>query len=250
MSYTLIFGSNGNIGSAIASYELSLGKSVVGIDIAPTAIHSHQNFTYIPCDISSPSQCRSLSEKLYSVSHNFSSVVYSAALDSPPFNGVDIHSYNKGIQNASFDDIQQRIKVNVTAQIFAVKVVYDFLDIDSHQLFFSSIYGKRSPDHNIYSDGFIKPLEYSVSKASIDGLVKHLALTCSSDRKGRVNGLVLGGLEGNQDFSFKQKYISKVPLGRMASTDDIINAYSFLCSTSSSYITGSMVTVDGGYLIR
>lgn len=250
MNYILIFGSNGNIGSAITSYELSLGNFVVGIDLSVNTLHSHQNFHYISSDLSSPSQCRDLPSKLKSITPTFSSVVYSAALDSPPFVSNDIHPYNKGIQHASFEDIQQRINVNILAQLFAAKVVSNFLDIYSHQLFFSSIYGQRSPDHDIYVDGFIKPLEYSVSKASIDGLVRHLALTCASDQKGRVNGLILGGLEGNQDPSFKQKYIRKVPLGRMASIDDIINAYSFLCSTSSSYITGSMVTVDGGYLIR
>ena len=62
------------------------------------------------------------------------------------------------------------------------------------------------------------------------------------------NCLVLGGI-GNthQSPEFQKKYISKVPLERMAKLEDVVNAYSFLSSSKASYITGIQLVIDGGY---
>ena len=62
------------------------------------------------------------------------------------------------------------------------------------------------------------------------------------------NCVSFGGLENKLvNKSFKKKYISKVPLGRMMRKDDIIGVIEFLSSDSSSYITGTNIIVDGGY---
>ena len=42
-------------------------------------------------------------------------------------------------------------------------------------------------------------------------------------------------------------YTNKVPLGRMANTEDLIGLVDFLISESSSYFTGSVFTMDGGF---
>jgi 3-oxoacyl-[acyl-carrier protein] reductase len=41
----------------------------------------------------------------------------------------------------------------------------------------------------------------------------------------------------------------KVPLGRLASTNDMANAYLFLCSDEASYINGHTLSVDGGMTV-
>ena len=51
------------------------------------------------------------------------------------------------------------------------------------------------------------------------------------------------------DNSFAEKYLKKVPLRRMATTDDIANMVCFLGSDASSYITGQNIPVDGGYSV-
>ena len=110
-----------------------------------------------------------------------------------------------------------------------LKIFEEYLFEKSHVCLFSSIYGIQSPDHRIYSEGFIKPLEYSTSKSSITCMTKHFAVTSAIKNKGRCNCLVLGGVENkNQSLDFKKKYINKVPLKRMATLDDVIKAYSFL----------------------
>jgi len=44
------------------------------------------------------------------------------------------------------------------------------------------------------------------------------------------------------------KHGKRIPLGSMGQGEDIANAVAFLCPSSASYITGSTLTVDGGYL--
>ena len=178
-----------------------------------------------------------------------SSVVLASALDSVPLNEKgNQESYTKGIQFAGLEDLRKRIDVNITSQLFIIKSIYKYLDINSHILLFSSIYGVRSPDHRIYQKNFIKPLEYTTSKSAIIGLTKHLSVTLALEKKGRANCLILGGLRNEtQDENFQANYIDKVPLKRMLEKEDILNIYDFLNSDKSSYITGSSIAVDGGY---
>ncbi|WP_092612109.1 SDR family oxidoreductase [Actinomyces ruminicola] len=50
---------------------------------------------------------------------------------------------------------------------------------------------------------------------------------------------------GNADLVNRQT-VAGVPVGRLASPEDVANAVSFLCSDKSSYITGTSITIDGG----
>ena len=64
-----------------------------------------------------------------------------------------------------------------------------------------------------------------------------------------VNGLAPGGIENNQDQVFIDSYSKQVPMGRMAKKNEYNDLVLFLCSPSSSYITGSIVVADGGRTI-
>jgi NAD(P)-dependent dehydrogenase (short-subunit alcohol dehydrogenase family) len=46
---------------------------------------------------------------------------------------------------------------------------------------------------------------------------------------------------------FERNYIKKVPMKRFARTDEIASAVIFLSSDASSYITGTLLPVDGGW---
>ena len=70
----------------------------------------------------------------------------------------------------------------------------------------------------------------------------------------RVNSISPGGLEGEvagkkikQDETFKANYINMTPLGRMCNVSDLVDAYRFLASSDSSYITGQNLIIDGGF---
>ena len=48
------------------------------------------------------------------------------------------------------------------------------------------------------------------------------------------------------DPEFKAKLVERVPLGRVGSTDDLLGAVLLFCSDASSFITGQILTIDGG----
>ena len=51
------------------------------------------------------------------------------------------------------------------------------------------------------------------------------------------------------DQAARAEHGKRIPAGRMGSGEDIAAAVTFLCSSSATYITGSTLTVDGGYTV-
>ncbi len=48
------------------------------------------------------------------------------------------------------------------------------------------------------------------------------------------------------DPKFKAGLVSRIPLGRVGGTDDLVGAMLFFCSGASSFVTGQILTIDGG----
>ena len=69
----------------------------------------------------------------------------------------------------------------------------------------------------------------------------------------RINSLCLGGIKGhvagknNQEKNFIKNYSEKCPLQRLGNPSEVVGATLFLASEASSYVTGSILTVDGGW---
>lgn len=117
-----------------------------------------------------------------------------------------------------------------------------------------SIYGIVAPDQRIYEGSeylghpINTPAVYSASKAGLWGLTQYLASYWGG--KGvRVNAVTPGGVFSGQNETFVRNYSSRVPLGRMASGRDIVNALTFLASDASEYINGHNLVVDGGWTV-
>lgn len=115
-----------------------------------------------------------------------------------------------------------------------------------------SIYGIVGPDQGIYEGSeylgrkINTPAIYSASKAGLWGLTKYLATYWG--RCGvRVNAVTPGGVYSGQNETFVRNYSAKVPLGRMASEQDMAHAMQYLCSEASRYVTGHNLVVDGGW---
>ena len=115
-----------------------------------------------------------------------------------------------------------------------------------------SEYALVAPDQRVYERPGVSPLEqpkkpvsYSVVKHGIIGLTKYLA-TYWADKGVRVNCLCPGGIANNQPDEFVQRISNLIPMGRMANPDEMQGAVIFLCSDASQFMTGGIVTVDGG----
>jgi NAD(P)-dependent dehydrogenase (short-subunit alcohol dehydrogenase family) len=114
-----------------------------------------------------------------------------------------------------------------------------------------SLYASVSPDQRFYDHlpgelPFLKSPAYGASKAGVVNMTKYFS-TLWGPRGVRVNTLSPGGVLGGQDEQFRKKYGARVPLGRMATFDDLKGPLVFLASDASSYVTGHELRVDGGF---
>ena len=90
---------------------------------------------------------------------------------------------------------------------------------------------------------------YAASKAGLVGLARSLARELGS-RSITVNVVAPGPVETDMTAGLGEKRLAEltdaVPLGRMASADEIAGAVTFLASADAAYITGAVIPVDGG----
>jgi 3-oxoacyl-[acyl-carrier protein] reductase len=90
---------------------------------------------------------------------------------------------------------------------------------------------------------------YSASKAGIVMLAKTLALELAEHRI-NVNvvspGLIAVGTRPGVSEHYKEVLLQTIPWGRAGTPDEIAQAVFFVCSPEAEYLTGSVLSVDGG----
>lgn len=98
---------------------------------------------------------------------------------------------------------------------------------------------------------FLSP--YTISKAGIIQATRALALEMAGNRI-RVNALAPGYIDTDINHEFwstpnGEKLTKRIPQRRVGSESDLDGAIMLLASSASRYMTGSVVTVDGGFLL-
>lgn len=92
---------------------------------------------------------------------------------------------------------------------------------------------------------------YVASKSGIIGLTKSLAKEFGS-RNIRVNAIAPGFIETDMTDKLpeelKENYLKQIPLNRLGKPDDIANLCVFLSSDKGNYITGQVISVNGGMI--
>lgn len=93
---------------------------------------------------------------------------------------------------------------------------------------------------------------YAASKAAVIGFSKALAKELAS-RNICVNCIAPGYIDTPMTEALteaqKEAIAKEIPLGRLGKPEDIANIALFLCSSEADYITGQVITVDGGILM-
>lgn len=95
-------------------------------------------------------------------------------------------------------------------------------------------------------------VNYSASKAGIIGITKSAAKELSS-RGITVNAVAPGYVDTDMtkvlSDNIRNEILKNIPLQRMGNVEDISNCVAFLASEDASYITGQVISVDGGMRI-
>ena len=119
------------------------------------------------------------------------------------------------------------------------------MDADTSIVVLGSIYQDNAPPGHLYKNlGYHSPMGYSATKGALAQMVRHLAWEIAP---ARINILKPGGLERGQEKRFQGRYKRLVPLGRMGTEQDLVEPCLFLAGEGSRYITGSTLSVDGGF---
>lgn len=104
--------------------------------------------------------------------------------------------------------------------------------------------------------GWGEHVHYSAAKSGVVGLVRGLAVELAANGI-RVNGVAPGYIRTAQALSEKHSLgpagleaaASFIPLGRVGEPDDIAGVILFLASGAARYLTGQVISVDGGLLV-
>ena len=158
---------------------------------------------------------------------------------------VNSNEHNGTFLDYPIDQFRNVMEVNVVA-LFLVCREYIRNNPHGRIVNFSSIYGYRSPRPSMYSSRH-KEAAYGPSKAAVSNLTKYLAVHA---RNCRVNCIVPGGIENNQDNFFKSEYCNDLPANKLMNREDITSLVEFLISDGASYCTGSDFFIDGGWNAR
>jgi len=112
---------------------------------------------------------------------------------------------------------------------------------------FGSIYGMVGSDLSLYTGTSMDmPVQYAQEKSGLIGLSRAVAARFGKF-KVRCNTICPGGVWNNQPPRFVERYIRHVPMGRMATPEDIVGPTLFYASDLSRYVTGDRMMVDGGF---
>jgi len=253
----IITGVCGQLGNAYAEAFLNSGSQVVGIDMKASTSSANlsesypDHFIFIEADVTNRA---SLQESLVSIKDNFgapSVLINNAAIDSPPnSSNEDNTAYENYPEDSWYKVIDVNLKgVHLCCQIFGGAMAESkrgsIINV-------ASTYGVVSPDQNLYDyrrkrgEIFYKPVAYSASKSGILNLTRYLAVYWAKQNV-RVNTLTIAGVFNHQEQEFLDAYCERIPIGRMANTDDYHAAVLFLASNASRYMTGSNLVIDGGW---
>ena len=95
-------------------------------------------------------------------------------------------------------------------------------------------------------------LAYSVSSAALDQMTRSMAVALAPKRV-RVNAVAFGSvmsasLKGSlrEDDELRDAIVQNTPLHRIASPGEVSDAVQYLASEASGFVTGQVITVDGG----
>lgn len=156
---------------------------------------------------------------------------------------VHIGENRTSLFEVSLESVAEFLRVNVVS-LFSVCREFAKNKEAKGIVNLSSIYGLVSPLPELYQEGE-KHIGYSISKAAVIELTKHLAVHLAP--RVRVNCIVSGGIRDKQGKGFIKRYSKHVPFGRMMESAELNGMINLLCSDLSSYVTGSVVVVDGGW---
>jgi NAD(P)-dependent dehydrogenase (short-subunit alcohol dehydrogenase family) len=241
----VVTGGGRGIGMMIARGLVQAGARIViasrkqpDLDAAVAELGAHGDCSAIPADLNSQDGAVALADAVKSrydsldILVNNAGATWGAPLEEFPQSGWDrvIGTNVEGVFNLT------------VALLPALRAAASAED-PARVINIGSIDGLRPAGMDNYS--------YSASKAAVHMLTRHLAKRLASEHI-TVNAVAPGPFESKM-MAFmlasdegRAAVASTVPLGRIGRPDDVAGLVQFLCSRAGSYLTGTVIPLDGG----
>lgn len=154
-------------------------------------------------------------------------------------------------ETATDDNYRESYELAVVAAARLVRLALPVLSSNASVINVASMYGVVSPDPRIYESASVtNPPFYGASKAALVQMSRYMAVELGP-RGIRVNTLVPGPFpspKSQEKFpKMVEGIVNKVPMNRIGQAHELAGPAVFLASDASSYVTGSILTVDGGW---
>jgi NAD(P)-dependent dehydrogenase (short-subunit alcohol dehydrogenase family) len=253
----LFSGATGVLGASMAQYLASHGAELLLLGRTPEKVNALRDQILAQggkawgyyADVTD-GECLEKVAQLISAQHESIAVLINAAGGNMP--GAVIRP-DQTFLDLDSEALKQVMDLNYLGTVFPIKAFLPLL-----------LKNNSGTILNISSMAASRPMTrvmgYASAKAAIDNLTKWLAveLAAKYGPKFRVNGLAPGfflteqnrTLLTEQDGSLTQRgqqIISHTPMNRFGQPEDLLGALHWLCSDASSFVTGSVVAVDGGF---
>ena len=249
----LITGGAGHIGSIMGDALAELGASIVVLDTsseacAKTVERIHNNYGVetlaVVADLTHESTKTNVAKQMSERFGRLDILVHTAAL----VGTSELEGWSVPFTQQRIDTWKMALDVNLTAPFGLVQSCAELIGKSGHGsvINIGSTYGMVGPDMRIYQNTDIgSPAAYAASKGGLIQITRWLATVLAP--KVRVNSISPGGVWRDQAEAFHQEYISRTPMGRMATEEDFKGAIAYLASDLSAYVTGHNLVVDGGW---
>ncbi len=159
-------------------------------------------------------------------------------------------SVGKPVEELRTEEFDRANRVNITGTFLLARAAADVMTNGGSIILFSSMYGLISPNQADYPTGINKnPVEYGAGKAAVNQLTRYLAAEYGK-RNIRVNSIAPGPFPGRsvqeKSRTFMENLAAKTMLGRIGRREEIAGTVVYLASEASAYMTGQILSVDGG----
>ena len=229
----VVTGAHRGIGYAIAERLAQEGAFVLAADIIAEPPHYvNASITYIPMDVASLEGWRAVRTRL-TQEHGRVDILVNAA---------GIISGTAGVHDVALNDWDRIIAVNQTGVMLGM------------QMAISMMRGRGGSIVNIASIwglvGSAGQVAYHASKAAVMGMSRNAAISYARDGV-RVNS-VHPGLIGTEMVRALEPErtagtLALTPMGRMGTPEEVAAGVLFLASDESSFVTGAVLAIDGGF---
>jgi len=233
MPHLLISGGSRGIGRACAELFASNGYSVSYLYHTRTEFES-DNIMPIKCDVSDMIQVQAAVNTACEKYGNIDVLISNAGISLTSLSQDTDYSDYRSVMDVNFGGFYNLTHYVIPKMIEAKKGVI---------LAVSSMWGQTGASCEAL---------YSASKGAVDAYVKSLAKELGPSGI-RVNAVSPGTIETDMMSCFSEEdkavLAEDTPLGRLGTPEEVAEVMYFLSSDKSSYITGQIIGVNGGFLI-